>query len=194
MKNRTVLSYEDGSPFLVGNTNTYAFSSAINSGNSNFKNSQLIIPVLYNMGLQSLKLSKLYYTIGQPNTIAIQTSIGQDDILTLDSDDASVIPLQKTYSKSVVLETEDFPNAAGILNVKNKDNVLQNLSFNYGRAESNLSYYDLNALTDTNVESSLATTINAIKSNTNVNALWKWFVIFALVFLIIEILLLKYLK
>ena len=189
-----VLSYEDGSPFLVGNTNTYAFSSAINSDNSNFKNSQLIIPVLYNMGLQSLKLSKLYYTIGQPNTIAIQTSIGQDDILTLASDDASVIPLQKTYSKSVVLETEDFPNAAGILNVKNKDNVLQNLSFNYGRAESNLSYYDLNALTDTNVESSLATTINAIKSNTNVNALWKWFVIFALVFLIIEILLLKYLK
>ena len=189
-----VLSYEDGSPFLVGNTNTYAFSSAINSDNSNFKNSQLIIPVLYNLGLQSLKLSKLYYTIGQPNTIAIQTSIGQDDILTLDSDDASVIPLQKTYSKSVVLETEDFPNAAGILNVKNKDNVLQNLSFNYGRAESNLSYYDLNALTDTNVESSLATTINAIKSNTNVNALWKWFVIFALVFLIIEILLLKYLK
>ena len=189
-----VLSYEDGSPFLVGNTNTYAFSSAINSDNSNFKNSQLIIPVLYNMGLQSLKLSKLYYTIGQPNTIAIQTSIGQDDILTLDSDDASVIPLQKTYSKSVVLETEDFPNAAGILNVKNKDNVLQNLSFNYGRAESNLSYYDLNALTDTNVESSLATTINAIKSNTNVNALWKWFVIFALVFLIIEMLLLKYLK
>ena len=189
-----VLSYEDGSPFLVGNTNTYAFSSAINSDNSNFKNSQLIIPVLYNMGLQSLKLSKLYYTIGQPNTIAIQTSIGQDDILTLDSDDASVIPLQKTYSKSVVLETEDFPNAAGILNVKNKDNVLQNLSYNYGRAESNLSYYDLNALTDTNVESSLATTINAIKSNTNVNALWKWFVIFALVFLIIEMLLLKYLK
>ena len=189
-----VLSYEDGSPFLVGNTNTYAFSSAINSDNSNFKNSQLIIPVLYNLGLQSLKLSKLYYTIGQPNTIAIQTSIGQDDILTLDSDDASVIPLQKTYSKSVVLETEDFPNAAGILNVKNKDNVLQNLSFNYGRAESNLSYYDLNALTDTNVESSLATTINAIKSNTNVNALWKWFVIFALVFLIIEMLLLKYLK
>ncbi|WP_178988851.1 BatA domain-containing protein [Winogradskyella schleiferi] len=189
-----VLSYEDGSPFLVGNTNTYAFSSALNSDNSNFKNSQLIIPVLYNLGLQSLKLSKLYYSIGQPNSIAIQTSIGQDDILTLDSDETSVIPLQKTYSKSVVMETEDFPNTAGILKVKNKDNVLQNLSFNYNRTESNLSYYDLNALTDANVESSLATTINTIKSNTTINALWKWFVIFALVFLIIEMLLLKYLK
>jgi len=189
-----VLSYEDGSPFLVGNTNTYAFSSALNSDNSNFNNSQLIIPVLYNMGLQSLKFSKLYYTIGQSNSIAIQTTIGQDDILTLDSEDTSVIPLQKTYSKSVVLETEDFPNTAGILSVKNKENTLQNLSFNYNRLESNLSYYDLNTLTNANIESSLANTINNIKSSTNVNALWKWFVIFALAFLIIEMLLLKYLK
>ena len=189
-----VLSYEDGSPFLVGNSNTYAFSSALNTDNSNFKNSQLIIPVLYNLGLQSLKLSKLYYTIGQPNSIAIQISIGQDDILTLDSDDTSVIPLQKTYSKSVVLETEDFPNTAGILNVKNKENVLERLSFNYNRTESNLSYYDLKTLANIDTESSLATTINNIKSNTNVNALWKWFVIFALAFLIVEMLLLKYLK
>ncbi len=190
----SVLSYEDGSPFLVGNANTFAFSSALNTNNSNFKNSQLIIPVLYNMGLQSLKLSKLYYTIGTPNSIAIQTTIGQDDILTLHSEEISVIPLQKTYSKTVVLETDDFPNIAGILNVKNKDNVLQNLSFNYNRKESNLSYYDLGVLKNVAVDSSLATTINTIKSSTNVNALWKWFVIFALVFLIIEILLLKYLK
>ncbi|WP_179338990.1 BatA domain-containing protein [Winogradskyella ludwigii] len=190
----SVLSYEDGSPFLTGNTNTYAFSSALNSDNSNFKNSQLIIPVLYNLGLQSLKLSKLYYTIGQPNTIAIQIALGQDDILTLDTDDSSVIPLQKTYSKSVLLETQDFPNTAGILNVKNKETVLQNLSFNYNRAESTLNYYDLSTLNGVTTTTSLATTINNIKSNTTINALWKWFVIFALIFLIIEMLLLKYLK
>ncbi|EDP70704.1 hypothetical protein FBALC1_08093 [Flavobacteriales bacterium ALC-1] len=189
-----VLSYDDGSPFLVGNTNSYAFSSALNSDNSNFKNSQLIIPVLYNMGLQSLKLSKLYYTISQPNSIAINTAIGQDDILTLASNEASIIPLQKTYSKSVVIETNDFPNKAGIFNVKNKDVSLQNISFNYKRDESNLNYYDLDQLENTVVDSSLASTINTIKSNTTINALWKWFVIFALVFLIIEMLLLKYLK
>ena len=190
----SVLSYEDGSPFLVGNKNSYVFSSSLNSENSNFKNSQLIIPVLYNLGLQSLKLSKLYYNIGASNSIAIQTSIGQDDILTLDDHNNSVIPLQKTYSKSVVLETEEFPKTAGVLNVKNKNEVLQNLSFNYSRAESNLNYYNLNTLKNTNVTSRLETTINNIKSNTNVNALWKWFVIFALAFLIIEMLLLKYLK
>lgn len=189
-----VLSYEDGSPFLVGNSGIYVFSSALNTENSNFKNSQLIIPVLYNMGLQSLQLARLYYTIGQSNSIVIQTSIGQDDILTLSSEDISVIPLQKTYSKSVVLETEEFPNTAGILSVKNKDTNLQHLSFNYNRTESSLGYYDLSLIPNASVDTSLATTINTIKSNTSINALWKWFVIFALVFLLIEMLLLKYLK
>ncbi len=190
----TVLSYEDSSPFLVGNAKAFAFSSALNKDNSNFKNSQLIIPVFYNMGLQSLKLSKLYYTIGESYSIAIKTALGQDDILTLASEAASVIPLQKTYSKSVVIETDDFPNKAGIFNVKNKDVVLQNLSFNYNRDESILDYHDLSLLKDITVNSSLATTINTIKSSTNINALWKWFVIFALAFLIIEMLILKYLK
>ena len=188
-----VLSYEDDTPFLIGNSRAFVFSAALNKENSNFQNSQLIVPVLYNIGLQSLKLSKLYYSIGAPNSIAIQTTIGRDDILTLDSEETSVIPLQKTYSKTVVLETDDFPNTAGILNVKSKDITLQNLSFNYNRKESNLSYYDLSVLKNAAVNSSLAIAINTIKSNTNVNALWKWFVIFALVFLLIEMLLLKYL-
>lgn len=190
----SVLSFEDGNSFLYGNAQSYTFSSALNSENSNFKNSPLIVPVLYNIGKQSLKLSKLYYTIGQPNSIAISTEIGQDDILTLNTENTSVIPLQKTFSKSVVLETGDFPDDAGILNVKNKETVLQNLSFNYDRNESSLNYYDLDSIENATISNSLSETINAIKSNTNVNALWKWFVIFALAFLLIEMLLLKYLK
>jgi len=190
----SVLSYEDGSPFLVGNATAFAFSSALNKENSNFKNSPLIVPVLYNIGKQSLKLSQLFYTIGNTNTIAINAVLGQDDILTLDSEDNSIVPLQKTFSKSVIIETGDYPNKAAILNVKNKDDILQNLSFNYNRNESTLNYYDLRAITTAKVDTSLATTIDSIKSNTTINALWKWFVIFALVFLIIEMLLLKYLK
>ncbi|GAB5563238.1 MAG: BatA and WFA domain-containing protein [Winogradskyella sp.] len=189
-----VLSFEDGSAFLTGNSKSFVFSAALNDDNSNFKKSPLIVPVLYNIGKQSLELPKLFYTIGEPNTIAINTIIGQDDILTLNSANTSVIPLQKTYSKSVVMETEEYPNTAGILKVKNKEEVLQNLSFNYNRSESNLKYYDLESFNNLSVSNNLSTAINDIKSSANVNALWKWFVIFALVFLILEILLLKYLK
>ena len=190
----SVLSYEDGNAFLVGSDGFYAFSSALNDENSNFKNSPLIVPVLYNIGKQSLKLPQLYYSIGQPNTIAINAVLGQDDILTLGTDENTVIPLQKTFSKTVVLETTDYPVNAGIFNVKNESKILQNLSFNYNRTESDLNYLDLKRNTNVSVNESLATTINDIKSSSTINALWKWFVIFALVFLIIEILLLKYLK
>lgn len=190
----SVLSYEDGNAFLVGSDGIYAFSSALNDDNSNFKNSPLIVPVLYNIGKQSLKLPQLYYSIGQPNSIAINAVLGQDDILTLGTDENTVIPLQKTYSKTVVLETIDYPVNAGIFNVKNESKILQNLSFNYNRTESDLNYLDLKRNTNVSVNESLATTINDIKSSSTINALWKWFVIFALVFLIIEILLLKYLK
>ncbi|MAB49167.1 MAG: hypothetical protein CMC76_08730 [Flavobacteriaceae bacterium] len=190
----SVLSYEDGNAFLVGSDGIYAFSSALNDENSNFKNSPLIVPVLYNIGKQSLKLPQLYYTIGQPNSIAINAALGQDDILTLGTPENSVIPLQKTYSKTVVLETQEYPENAGIYEVKNKSEVIQNLSFNFNRTESNLSYLDVKNTANISVNESLATTINDIKSSSTINALWKWFVIFALVFLIIEILLLKYLK
>ncbi len=190
----SVLSYEDGNAFLIGFDGIYAFSSALNDENSNFKNSPLIVPVLYNIGKQSLKLPQLYYTIGQPNSIAVNATLGQDDILTLGTPENSVIPLQKTYSKTVVLETQEYPENAGIYEVKNKSEVIQNLSFNFNRTESNLSYLDIKNTANISVNESLATTINDIKSSSTINALWKWFVIFALVFLIIEILLLKYLK
>jgi hypothetical protein len=190
----SVLSYEDGNAFLIGNNGTYSFSSALNDENSNFKNSPLIVPVLYNIGKQSLKLPQLYYSIGQSNSIAINAALGQDDILTLGNAENSIIPLQKTYSKIVVLETQEYPENAGIYEVKNKSEVIQNLSFNFNREESNLKYLDIKTIANTSVNDSLATTINDIKSSSTINALWKWFVIFALVFLIIEILLLKYLK
>ena len=190
----SVLSFEDSNAFLFCLDGIYAFSSALNVENSNFKNSPLIVPTLYNLGKQSLKLSQLYYTIGQPNSIAVNAVLGQDDILTLGNSENSVIPLQKTYSKTVVLETQEYPENAGIYEVKNKSEIIENLSFNYNRSESNLSYLDLKSNATISVNESLASTINNIKSSTTINALWKWFVIFALVFLIIEVLLLKYLK
>ncbi|WP_456438693.1 BatA domain-containing protein [Psychroserpens sp.] len=190
----SILSFEDGSSFLSQSKNTYRFSAALNTDNSNFKNSPLIVPVLYNIGKQSLKVPKLYYTLGEENSIDIPTKLQQDDILTLVNGENSVIPLQQTYTNKVALKTSDYPNSSGIIAVQNKETFLKNLSFNFNRNESNLAYFDLTNIENATVSESITTTINDIKSATNVNELWKWFVIFALAFLIIEMLILKYLK
>ncbi|HKK11503.1 MAG TPA: BatA domain-containing protein [Flavobacteriaceae bacterium] len=192
--NPSVLNYEDGSSFLIQSGNVFAFSAALNDNNSNFKNSPLIVPVLYNIGKQSLKLAQLYYTVGTENTIDINTKLSQDDILTLGSDDEDIIPLQQTYANKVELTTNEYPSEAGIFAVKKKDSFLKNLSYNYSRNESDLTYFDLSSIKNVTVNNTVDSTLQEIKSATNVKELWKWFVIFALAFLIIEMLILKFFK
>ncbi|MEZ4856014.1 MAG: BatA domain-containing protein [Gelidibacter sp.] len=190
----SVLNFEDNSAFLSQAQQAFAFSAAIDDTNSNFKNSPLIVPVLYNIGKQSLKLPQLYYTIGQKNNIDINIHLRQDDILTLHKGENSVVPLQQTYTNKVALIANEYPDIAGVFEVKNKETVLRHLSFNYNRNESNLNYYNLSNLENVSTNTSIASAFDSIKSVTNVNALWKWFVIFALAFLIIEMLILKFLK
>ncbi len=192
--NNTILSFEDGASFLVGLDDVFVFSGAINNDNSNFKNSPLIVPVLYNIAKQSIKLPRLYYTIGSPNTIEIKTILDQDDILSLDDGTHMVIPQQRTYSNKVSIMTDEYPDTPGIINVISKSETLQKLSFNTNRNESQLTYLDMNGLNNVTVDNKLSSAIATVKSNTNVNELWKWFVIFALAFLITEMLILKYLK
>ena len=189
-----ILSFEDNSAFLAQSNTVYFFTAALDESNSNFKNSPLIVPVLYNVGQQSLKLPRLYYTIGTKNTVDINSTLLQDDILQLSAAETSVIPMQQTFSHKVQLTTEDYPNKAGTYEVKNKDKTIQHLSYNYDRKESLLNYMDLSQVTNSLKSNSVASTIDAVKSNTNVNELWKWFVIFAIAFLIIEMLILKFLK
>ena len=189
-----ILSFEDNAAFLVQANDVYVFTAALDENNSNFKNSPLIVPILYNIGKHSLKSPRLYYTIGTKNTVDINTSLLQDAILTLSNSETSVIPMQQTYSHKVQLITDDYPDTAGIFEVKNKDNTIQHLSYNYDRKESQLNYMDLSQVAKSAKNSSVASAIDAIKSTTNVNELWKWFVIFAIAFLIIEMLILKFLK
>ncbi|MDY8135580.1 BatA and WFA domain-containing protein [Aquimarina sp. 2201CG5-10] len=190
----TVLSFEDNSPFLYKTNTAYIFTAAINQENSNFQNSPLIVPTLYNIGKQSLQLSDISYTIGQSNIYDVSISLGQDGILSLVSDQESIIPLQQSFSTKVKITTSEVPTKAGIYALQNKDQVIQHVSYNYHSSESDLQYYNLNTTENYEVSESVTELLDQIKEETSINELWKWFVIFALVFLLIEILLLKYLK
>ncbi len=189
-----VLSFEDNSPFLYKVNSIYAFTAAINSENSNFKNSPLIVPTLYNIGKQSLQLTDISYTIGQNNTYDVPITLGQDGIVSLVSDQESIIPLQQSFSTKVRITTDEVPTRSGIYSLQDKDKLIQHVSYNYDSHESDLNYYSLQTNADYEVNESVSELFNQIKEETSVNELWKWFIIFALIFLLVEIVLLKYLK
>lgn len=188
------LQFEDGRPFLTSGENIFVFSAAIDSENSNFKLSPLIVPTLYNIGKQSLKIPNLYYTIGQPNEFDVTVELKQDNILTLSKDGKDIIPQQQYFNNKVKVKTNESPTESGIYAVKDKGTVLEYVSFNDNRSESQLIYNDLSQVKSANVSNSLNQTLEDIKSNSKVNELWKWFVIFALIFLVLEILILKFFK
>lgn len=190
----SILKYEDNTAFLIQKNNVFSFSAALNNENSNFKKSPLIVPVLYNIGKQSLKLAQLYYIIGNSNTIDVKAKLLQDNILKLSTTTKSVIPLQKNFINKVEIITNEFPDESGIISVKNRDRVIKKLSYNYNRNESVLEYSNLTPFKNTSLHTSVASAIDDIKSASSIDELWKWFVIFALTFLIIETLILKFLK
>ncbi len=189
----SALLLEDGNPFLVTTDNTFVFTTALNTENANFQSSQLIAPTFYEIGKNSLQLPQLYFNLGRENQFDVKVSLQQDEILSVENKEESIIPLQQNFQNKVTVTTQELPNTAGIFSLKNKDNTLQTISYNNDRSESDLTYRRLETL-NFEVSDSVETLLEEIKSESEVNALWKWFAIFALLFLVIEMLILKYFK
>ena len=74
----------------------------------------------------------------------------------------------------------------------NKSDTLETLSLNYNRNESVLIYNDLKQITASNTFYNIKNSLKNLKIDGKLNKIWKWFVTFAIVFLAIEMLLLKY--
>lgn len=189
-----ILSYQDNSPFLAEQNDIFLFTAALNEGNSNFINSPLVVPVFYNIGLTAVALPQLYYEIGRENEIDIPVENSGDQVVSLQLGEENFIPLQQSFAGKVSIITNDLPAQAGNYQVLFKEETLRNLSFNYARQESLSLYQEPQKIENSEIHQSVFDYFEASEAASQNILLWKSFVIFALVFLIIEMLLLKYLK
>ncbi len=186
-----ILSYTNGSPLLTNQGNTYVFTASLNSDNSNFKGSPLIVPTLYNIGALSLKVPDLYQTIGTKTTIDIAAQLEKDNIVKLTNGTLEFIPLQKSFSNKLSLTFEDLPREDGIFAALNKKDTLQHISFNHDRAESQLSYPSLDYISNAKSYDSIPQLFEDLDESNAITDYWKWFVIFALIFALLELLIQK---
>ncbi|UZO79675.1 BatA and WFA domain-containing protein [Aquimarina sp. ERC-38] len=188
-----ILYYNGKQPFLFESKKAYIFTASLSSDNSNFQNSPLIVPTFYNMAKQSLQIGAIYYTIGQKNSYDLPVASQGEETIRLRTEDEEIIPLQQSFSNKIKITTQENPEKAGIYSATLRDQTLQYLAYNYNAKESYLNYYKPEDLQNQTYFTEISTLFDKLKQDFEVKDLWKWFVIFALLFLFLEIVLLKFL-
>lgn len=190
----TALFLDNKDPFLVGNKGLYIFTAPLSNENSNFQNSPLIVPSFYNIGQNSLKLNQLYYILGNSAEIDIPVQLAKDNILNVAKGMTEFIPRQRSMANKVRLSFDDAPYEDGIYEVTHKGISLKSLSFNYARNESEIDYLDLADISSAARQESVASVFGDIQKDSRIQELWKWFVILAIVFILMEVLIQRFLK
>ena len=193
-----VLSYDDQSAFLTSLPNAlssvYVFAAPINKINSNFQNSPLIVPAFYNMSQNSQKSGVNAILIGESQPFVVDALVAKDEILTVKNAAERFIPIQKLLNTKVKMTFGDNPKEAGNFGIFNNENLVQNISFNYIRTEGNLTSANPKAAANFKEINDIETLFNTIQTNRTDTQIWKWFVILALLFLVVELLIQKFVK
>jgi hypothetical protein len=207
----SIMKLQNGEPFFsefdAGKGKIYQCAVPLSEEASNFQQHALFIPTLYKIALYSVVSSPLYYVLGNNETIELKgAQPGTDQTLKLKSEDGrfEVIP-QHLVSDGVlkVIPGEQLKEAGNYL-LTLGDSILARVSFNYNRTESGGSFpeqaevekaldqagFSGAAVLDGNQKEIKQTVLQLDEGK----PLWKWFVILALLFLLCEILLLRFLK
>ncbi|SNY99799.1 BatA domain-containing protein [Flagellimonas pacifica] len=185
-----LLSLEGNTPFLCGIDGFYFFTASLETGNSNFKSSPLIVPTFYNMAAFSLKMSDSYHLLGKSIAIDIPITIDNNGILNVYREGYEFIPLQQNFPNKVKLTFDENPVTDGIYSVRNADKPLANISFNFPRDESKLNYLDIENSTVT-IQDSISSLFEHLEEEHSITAYWKWFVILALFLILVEVIIQK---
>ena len=189
-----ILRMENGDAFLSGESGIYIFSSPINQEVTNFMNSPLIVPTLYNMGATSLQLPSLYHLLSSSTRIDIPVSLPQDGIARVVKDEYEFIPLQQSFTNKTTLNFEEYPAEDGIFDIVLQDSLISRISFNYPREESELTYADITGLSGVSIDNDIGELLRSIEIENKLKELWLPFVILALLFAIAEVLIQKFVR
>lgn len=203
-----LLTYRDGSAFLskyqVGQGNLYVCAAPLAQDFNNLGQSgEIFIPMLYKMAISSNRSRKIAYTIGRDEVIEADHFVNSTDIVyKLRGESGEFIPEQRIIGAKAFLGIGNQVLQAGYYDLfLNQDTILAEYAFNYDRKESALDYTtteDLQAVSRNNIniidilEESVLTA--RIEERSQGITLWRWCLILALLFLAVEVLLLRFWK
>ncbi len=202
-----LLTNRDGTPYLFkmkkGEGNLYVSSAPLDIAyNDLVKNSEIFIPMLFKMAISTGKSLKIARVIGQDEVIEVRSvEMSPDKVLKFQHDGQAFLPEQRMIGDKVILGINNQIKKAGFYRLsKETTDTVGIFGYNYDHRESDLSF-----LTDSELQqrvpeyvildqSEVADLSNTIQQLDNGKVLWRWGLIAALIFLALEILLIRFWK
>lgn len=201
-----LFSFSNGEAFLsefsVGNGKLFVCASSAESNASTFPKSYWFLPLIYKMAYSNQTNNLNALSINKNNTLLIENNKMNDKtIYHIEGNGIDAIPEQRAVGNKMLININNAIENAGFYAIKLPNATdSTSVAVNYDRSESVLKYWDMSELkkssklknaewmNEKNFESG---TISELQHGM---PLWKICIILALLFLIIEILLIRLLK
>lgn len=196
----SVLNYKNGK--------IWTFGFPLEKKNEAFARDILFVPTLYNIVLNSLPIQKIAFVVSK-NTFfdfTQNTNAGLGSLIEIENlaNGNKFIPNKSISERGTRIEFADQIFEAGHYLIKNESEIISTLAFNYNRNESDLTYFNSTELEEKIKISQLKNTSVVQNANANISEifneiqngkqLWKQCILFALFFILAEVLVSRFMK
>jgi hypothetical protein len=198
-----ILRFKNGQPYLSRFNNTFVLASSLNREVSDLSSHAIFVPVMYRIAASGKKAERkpYYYLSASLVTVPADSLTGDEPARMKGAQE--LVPSQRRLGDKLLLEIPRFSINHGFYYVTHGRDTLDLLAFNLEKKESMLAQFAgeevKTAIGGGNQVSifkatSAETFSNEIKERYLGTPLWKYALILALIFLLAEVLLIRFLK
>ena len=201
-----ILKFRNELPYLSvfhQSGKVYVLASPLETAFTTFHNSALFVPVMYRMAASGKKSEmKPYYSLNESFiNIRLDSILGEQPLKLVGEQE--IVPIQRKLANHVMMELPRLAMSAGFYKIAHERDTIGLLAFNLNKYESLLTQFSGEevkqqlgnpegiSIFESNSEDAFS---NEIKARYLGKPLWKYALVMALFFLLVEILLIRFLK
>ncbi|MFD1141900.1 BatA domain-containing protein [Larkinella insperata] len=212
-----LLTLRNGTPFLTQSRTggsaggqVYIFASPLNTDYGNLAQHALFVPIMYKIAALSVRPQRTAYSFDE-NTIDIGVSNASPNaVYKLKRDKLEIIPIQRVNGTQLIMElpksnqlNDGQQLASGYYELQLNGKTEKLLAFNHGNRESQMDFYTSDELRRIFAGQPNVQVFDSIQDDDFVDELrqqnlgtnlWKYFIIAALVFLLAEVAVIRFMK
>lgn len=201
-----LLKFKNGDPYLSHFNragNVYLLASSLDDSQTDFFRHAIFVPVMYRIAASSKqKATDIYYKLSDHFISLTLDTVRSNDLIRLHGQ-SEIVPTQRRVGNSVFLDLPKYELSQGFYHVTLNEDTVNLVAFNPDKMESILARYRVEEVkqllgSSSNISlfegTSASVLTNEIKERYLGQPLWKYAVILALLFMVAEILFIRFLK